>query len=582
MAELRLVDRVDVKFQGERGGDGPLTFGQSNTLQWVVISEMEQSIQSMLPWVFDVPDRTRFEDVAEVLSIVLARNESLRTTYHAEAGSSFQRVAESGALTVDVYHCAQYGDAETRDLVGLMRDRPFDLAQDLHVRVAVVMGSGDADGGNGNGNGAPDESGFVSAVIAMYTHMAVDFGALAVINEQFVELIADPAARHVGPLAHQPLDQAAFERSERGQRQNDRAMRYWSEQLRIRPQCQFPMTAAPEPKPLSGLLLAREVTQALPRIMERTGASAPTVTLAAMFAVLAGRTGQRHIVFSSLSNNRSGRLREYVGTLAQDSLVLVDADAESFDELVRRMSTAILKANRHSLYDPHSLEPMAIDIEWERGMRSARDCAFNNLSAHEVSEGTLKLHSAQISSARESGSLGWKEPDFDPVALRFAMVKWAGQILLDISTGHTGWLPAAEIESLLGALQQLVAAAADQDVELAQLAEITGIKTIHRDTDWHIVDNSWIQQSAVQALLDHALPASSAHAIVGADATVTAYLRRTDAVPTPKAAHTACMVSLRAHPTAVAPTYYVLADEAPTDPAAWPQQSVRAEGDGRK
>lgn len=567
MAGLRRVDRMEVKFQGSRGGDGPLTFGQSNTLQWVVVSEVEQSIQSMLPWVFDVPEGIRLDDVAEVVSILLARNESLRTTYQDGPDGTFQRVAEAGVLDMDVYESADSLDEITRDLVARMRTEPFDLARELPVRVAAVT------------DGA--ESQLVRTVVAMYTHMAVDFGALAVINDQFAQLIADPAARTVGPLTHQPLDQAAFEQSEQGVRQNDRAMHYWAQQLRQRPQCQFPMPAVEQPRPLSGLLLAQDVTRALPQIMERTGASAPTVTLAAMCAVLAGRTGQRHIVFSSLSNNRSGRLRDYVGTLAQDSLVLVDADAARFDELVRRVSTATLKANRHSLYDPHALERLAIGIEWERGMRCSRDCAFNNLSAHEVSEGTLKLHSAQISSARESGSLGWKEPDFDPVALRFAMVKWAGQILLDISTGHTGWLPASEIESLLGALQRLVAAAADQDVALDRLAEITGIEPLGRDGDWHYVDNSWIRLTDVQALLEEALPGCAPHAAVGADSVLTAYLVATDEVDAPGAAHAACMEVLRAHPTAVAPARYVLCVEAPADPAGWPTQLPLAAGGGR-
>jgi hypothetical protein len=568
MVGLTLVERMGVKFRGARGGDGPLTYGQRNTLQWVV-GEAEQTIQSMLPWVFDRPDQLGLDDVAEVFAVLVSRHESLRTTYHARGNGTVQRVAESGELVIDVYQAAEGCEDVAYDLVAQMRAQPFDLAQDLSVRVAVVAGDGDP------------RSGPVRAVVAMYTHMAVDFGALAVINEQFTALVADPASRTVGPLGHQPLDQAAFEQSERGLRQNDRALNYWEEQLWRRPQCQFPMPAVEQPQPLSGLLLARGVTQALPRVMERTGTSAPTVTLAAMCAVLARRTGQRHIVFSSLSNNRSGRLRDYVGTLAQDSLVLVDADVARFDELVRRVGTATLKAGRHSLYDPHGLERLALEIERRRGVRYERDCAFNNLSAHEMSEGTLKLHSAQISNAGEDGSPGWKEPDFDPVALRFAMAKWAEQILLDVSTGHTGWLPATEIEALLGAVERLIVAAADQDVDLGRLTGITGVEPIVRDADWHNVDNSWIQLSAVQDLLEDALPGCAPHAVIGVDSTLTAYLVGTDAVRTPSAAHSACMAALRRHATAIAPAYYVLCDEAPADPAGWPRQPVRAEGDGR-
>lgn len=574
MVGLTLVDRIGVKFRGERGGDGPLTFAQRNTLQWVV-GEAAQTIQSMLPWVFDTSGRLRLDDVAEVFAVLMSRHESLRTTYHGRGDAALQRVAESGELVIDVYHAAGSDEAVAFDLATRMRARPFDLAGELPVRVGVVTAGG------ADPRSADPHSALVRAVVAVYTHMAVDFGALSVINDQFSALIADPACRVVGPLRHQPLDQAAYEQSERGRRRNERALSYWEQQLWRRPQYQFPMPPEDRPRPLSGLLLARRATAALPRVMERTGTSAPAVTLAAMCAVLAKRTGQRHIVFSSLSNNRSGRLRDYVGTVAQDSLVMVDADAARFDELARRVGTATLKATRHSLYDPHGLERLALGIEWRRGMRHSRDCAFNNLSAHELSEGTLKLHSAQISSAREDGSVGWKEPDFDPVALRFAMVKWEEQFLLDVSTGHCGWLPATEIEALVGAVERLIVAAAAEDVDLDRLTDITGIEPIRRDADWHTIENSWIQLSAVQAMLEDALPGCAPHAVIGADSTVTAYLVATDAVDTPSAAHGACMAILRRHATAIAPAHYVLCDAAPADLAEWPKAPVRAEGAGR-
>lgn len=88
-----------VKFSGPRGGEGPLTFGQRNTLMW---TRGSTDYNRMTESVLDVPGGATLDDIAAAFGVLMARHESLRTTYPA-GGPPVQRVAQSGELAIDVY-----------------------------------------------------------------------------------------------------------------------------------------------------------------------------------------------------------------------------------------------------------------------------------------------------------------------------------------------------------------------------------------------------------------------------------------------------------------------------------------------
>ena len=170
---LILADRLLVAFHGQRGGDGPVTVGQASTLAWVTD---RTAYTRMLEWPLSLPTGTTLADITAALEVLLARHESLRTWYP-PGDPPCQRVAGSGELLVDVYEASDEPTDPavlTAGLVRLLRASEFDVTAELPVRVAVACWQG-----------------VPAAAVILYSHMAVDFTSMALIDRQFFTLAAE-------------------------------------------------------------------------------------------------------------------------------------------------------------------------------------------------------------------------------------------------------------------------------------------------------------------------------------------------------------------------------------------------------
>src|SRR3954453_11771582 len=78
---LRLtpVRSIPVEFTGERAGEGPLTLGQLDLYTW--LSQNPDHLYAILCVEFPVPAVASVDDVAEAVAALIARHESLRTSY---------------------------------------------------------------------------------------------------------------------------------------------------------------------------------------------------------------------------------------------------------------------------------------------------------------------------------------------------------------------------------------------------------------------------------------------------------------------------------------------------------------------
>ncbi len=378
MSSPTLADRMKIAFEGLRAGEGALTCGQTNTWQWMRTDVSNP--MATLQWKLPLPADTPVADVVEAFAILLARHESLRTTFHEHDGEMRQRVLRSGVLAAEIHQVDASADTEltSQRMIDQLRQKPFDLVNELPVRLAIAL--------------VEDKA---LAAVTVYSHMAVDYGSMAILGREFAELIGTAGNRSVGAARHQPLDQAAEEASPRGRRRTAAA-------------CGTGPTPAPDTPVPDGVAAGRDgdgrpappallVRHRRPRPDRRpdTGQSAAAV-LAAFSAVVSVRVGQSRCVFASLSSNRfTSRLRDYVGTLAQDGLVVVDVTGPTFDDLVRRTSAAMLRANRSSIFDVTELVTHAVQINDEQGMDFSRDCVFNNISAH-LPSGTDETTNVQL------------------------------------------------------------------------------------------------------------------------------------------------------------------------------------------
>src|SRR5712671_4409345 len=76
---LTPVRSIPVEFTGERAGEGPLTLGQLNVYEWV--SGTPDHVYAILCAELPVPGVVSVDDVAGAVAVLIARHESLRTTY---------------------------------------------------------------------------------------------------------------------------------------------------------------------------------------------------------------------------------------------------------------------------------------------------------------------------------------------------------------------------------------------------------------------------------------------------------------------------------------------------------------------
>jgi Condensation domain len=593
---LRLADHVRVAFAGQRGGDGPPTIGQASALGWV---RDPAFYTRMVEWPLTLPPGTTLADIGAALRVLMARHESLRTCYPA-GREPVQRVIRSGELVADVYQ-ADAGPADRAalivELVRRLRSAEFDLTAGLPVRVAVAMS-----------RGGP------AAAVILYSHAAVDFASMALIDREFGVLVSDPARRVTGPARHQPLDQAEQERSESGRRRIAAAVRGWEAALRTMPQCMYAVPSANGAQAagapvsdgrvsggaVSGWLWSTAAALALPHIAARSEASPQQAVFAALCVVLGWRTGQDTCTLQVMAANRyQQHLRDYVGNLAQECIVSVDVRAAGLDEVVRRTGPAILRGTRHGLAEVGAVRRVMERVEHERGITIAPYCVFNDLSIllGDTGIGPPGADPAEASRALNRSRFALlPQPPADRLLL-VMLQQVDGEMILGALTSDANRVPPGELEALLRGVESLLVAAAAGNADLSRIGDITGVQPVTRGSQWLRIGSSWIELPQVQRVLNDAVPGPAAAFAVpdeGGALQLVAYLAAGDGVRTPGQAHRACLSTLagtrRLEPpdgiryTAMTPSRYVICARGPAGPRdleAWRRQTVLAEGDGR-
>jgi hypothetical protein len=579
---LRLtpVRSVPVEFAGERAGEGPLTLGQLNVYAWVsgTVDDLYAILRAELPG----PGAGSVDDVAGAVAVLIARHESLRTTYvpgYVPTEPPRQRVAAAGVQLLEVCSLGE-GQWGPRDrpavgeaLVRWLRESSDPMRHPVRLAVAI----------------APDAGDRVIACAARFSHLAVDHGAIEILKRDFAELLGDPARRTAGRPGHQPLDQAGLEATPAERRRADAALDYLREQsLRI-PRCLYALPAARTAgESLVVQLSSVAAAMAVRRVAARIRTSRSSIVLAAICAVVARRTGYSELVFPLVSSNRFERhLVNYVGSLAEVPLATVEIGGRSFDELAGHTWTTVMEASRHARYDAVKRAAMGEMIEHERGLRLIYDPMFNSLVPESWSGLTagVGFQPEEIDLALARTELRWRPMPVSGNPIQFSLNQIDGCLRLDVWNADAGLLPRAELESVLQAVERLLVAAAHGDVPGGRMPEVIGLEPLVGSPDRILVDYCWVDVAAVQRLVDDAVAPAVARVFASAGGRpLVACLTATDAVRTPEQAHARCMAALTHHPTAITPRHYVICRTAPSDladPAAWPEPLATGTGRAR-
>jgi hypothetical protein len=554
-----------VEFAGERAGEGPFTLGQLDLYNWLSLTP--DHLYARLCVELPVPAMVSVDDVAEAAAVLIARHESLRTTY-LPGKPPLQRVAADGIQPLEVCSLGEgQWEPQDRPAVGealalWLRESP-DPGQ-CPVRLAVAI--------------APDAGDQVIACAAAFSHLALDNGAIEILKGDFAGLLGDPARRQAGPPGHQPLDQAELEATPAERHKAGAALAYLREQSRRLPHYLYALPGArPSGESLAVELSSVSAAMAVRRVAARTRTSRPSVVLAAICAVIGRRAGYPELVLPLISSNRFERhLVNYVGSLAQGSIATVEIAGRSFDELATHTWTTVMEASRHGRFHAVNRDAMAELIEHERGLRLIYGPLFNSLVPESWSGLTAGVgfqpEESEVVLARTE--LRWRPMPFNVTPIRCTLNQVDGCLRLDVWSADTGLVPRAELESVLLAVERLLVAAAHGDVTTGQMPGIIGLEPIAGGPDRILVDHCRVEIAAVQRLAGDALAPAVARVFATARGRpLVAHLTATDDIRTPEQAHARCMNALADHPTAITPRYYVICRTAPSDPAdpaAWP------------
>ncbi|TKK87609.1 hypothetical protein FDA94_17460 [Herbidospora galbida] len=448
---------LKIRFSGRRSGRWPLTVGQKNVLEW--IRPDVPGPADILSAVVRAPKASTIDTVGAALAELIGRHEALRTLLR----DGEQVVQAEGTLV-----------AEVVEATGTERDwahsRAFDPAADLPLRVRVVT-----------------RGGVPFLVVLHVSHVAADLSAITVLRGELTALLA---GREVAPADYHPADRAVFEQSTAGRRQFDGSIRYWGRLLEERPLCSLGLPYRfPGQKGHHQVLLgSRAGAEAVAEIAGASGVRPLAVVMAAFAALLTRWTGEPGCLLNCLCSNRfSPELRDYVGTISQETWIPFTA-TPSFPEAVARMNAAALAAYKYGRYDSARLNAAMRAAERARGMPCHRDVVVNNTTGH--SRAILPA------SGLEPGA---GDRSFD-APVEFDVYRLDGK--LGCGLGLDARLATAdETAALLGGVERLVIAAADGEVDLGGF----GVEPVERGAGWARAGGCWVDVPGVQAVADLAL-----------------------------------------------------------------------------
>jgi hypothetical protein len=348
-------ERVVVPFAGEGSGVGELSWGQR---------EFWMAIQRTGSWwpiggVAALPPGRTVADVAGELAYLLSRYQSLRTTLRWDIPDRpWQMVHASGQIELEVVDA---GAADPAAVAAAVHHRYTDTPMDFQVEWPVRMG-------------VVRRRGRLTHLVVAMSHLATDaFGAQVMLREV--------AVRQRAPVTGlTPLDQARWQHSPAGRRQNQAALRHYESILRTVAPRRYPPSRRVEPQPTwSGEFTSPATRRALGALTARTRDDPATIMLTAFAVAVSRVTGINPVVVRPLVSNRfRPGLADVVCSVVQSGLCVLDAGDAPFDEALARVKRAAMTMHKHAYHDPADFADLLAEVSGDRGTGIDLTCFFNN------------------------------------------------------------------------------------------------------------------------------------------------------------------------------------------------------------
>lgn len=336
--------QVACTFDGGRTGQARATWGQRAIWDAVAALAPQDAARYNVSGGGAVLPGYSAEQVISAVSLLMLRHESLRTRLApGAAGELRQTLLGGGEMAVTVVDCdsADEVEQEAEALLTRLAAEPFDTAVEWPIRLGIV-----------------ESAGTVRHLVFAIPHTAVDGWGLRHLVLDLAELTVKGA--QASPVdALQPLDEAEYQASERGLRQDGKARRHWVAKAGRGPRTLLAARAElGEPAVFPNALLdSPALARAVPLVSAHLSASPATLLLAAAASMFGRLSGSNEVLFQVVVNNRFlPGLKQAVSTVAQEGLFHLEVRDVPFAELVHAAAGASLATYRYAYYDKSRLD----------------------------------------------------------------------------------------------------------------------------------------------------------------------------------------------------------------------------------
>jgi hypothetical protein len=453
---------LEFAFSSGRSGTGPATWGQHAV--WDVVRNLgADAARYNVSGGGAVDPGLPADRIVRALQELFPLNDSLRTTLHEDGeGRLVQQVHEAGSAALVVRRCEPEAvEHEADALLARLAAAPFDSEHEWPARF-----------------GAVESGGLVRHMVFVLSHTAVDAWGLRHLIEDMSALSHGGASgqqlrqRRADRL--QPLEEAQYQASERGRRQDAAARRHWRGKLDLGPRRMFRPAAGPQPADVAAqpakfpnaALDSPALALALHRISATHAVSSASVLLAAASAMVARLSGSADAVFQVVVNNRFlPGLQGAVSTVAQEGIFHLPDAADRFPQLLRRAFGSSLSAYRGAYYDKASLERDMAQLRGQRGDLCDLTCFVNDTRGVKPDRAGVRgppadnasIEKLSIEMLRPQTTLRWPV-EFEPrrnVSFALDVLDVPGSVGLSM-TADSSLITRADMERFLYGVEDLV------------------------------------------------------------------------------------------------------------------------------
>ncbi len=412
-----------------RDGDLPLSFAQQRL--WFIHQLEPESPAYNIPAAVRLTGRLDQAALLAALGEVVARHETLRTSFGEVGGKPVQRIAPPAQLAAPLLDLTDLPtaqrEAETRRLVTEEERHPFDLARGPLVRVALLRLA------------CEDH-----VLLLTLHHIVSDGWSTGVLIREFGALYPAFHEGRPSPLPLLPVQYADFALWQQTWMSGEALtaqLSYWLERLEgipaeIELPTDHPRLAVPSGRGGSQLLrLPRGLSDALAKLGARHGATLFMTLLAAWKVLLSRYSGQTDVVVGSpIANRNRTELESLIGFFVNTLALRTDlSGGPDFRDLVGKVREVTLSAYAHQdLPFERLVEEMApervlsrtpifqVVFALQNAPASTLDLPGLTLSRLVLEGGTAKFNlmlSLAESEAGLAGSLEFSRDLFDPATV---------------------------------------------------------------------------------------------------------------------------------------------------------------------